>query len=102
MGSFMAGGEMPRPAGENTKFFIAVGIAIAVLAIAVFSYLKLFTAPKIEPIAPVAKERSSPETEASLGANIYTEANNPIKDKIPESQSPAVNPIEGVYQNPFE
>jgi hypothetical protein len=45
---------------------------------------------------------ASPEAEASLGGDIYTQSQNPVKDKIPESAAPTVNPIDGAYKNPFE
>ena len=41
------------------------------------------------------------EGPASLGAQIAEEAQNPIKGEVP-TVAPQVNPIEGLYKNPFE
>ncbi len=39
----------------------------------------------------------------SLGGQIYTQTQNPIKDKIPETNPfVKVNPFKGVYKNPFQ
>ncbi|MDO8574205.1 MAG: hypothetical protein Q7R86_01095 [bacterium] len=41
-------------------------------------------------------------SEGSLGADIAEKAQNPLSDKLPETNpGAAVNPIEGAYQNPF-
>lgn len=40
--------------------------------------------------------------EQGLGGAIYEKAANPVGDALPEATSPAVNPIEGAYKNPFE
>ena len=39
----------------------------------------------------------------SLGGQIYNQTQNPLKDKIPETNPfSKVNPFKGVYKNPFE
>lgn len=67
-------------------------------------YWQLVSRPAPEPIpfgskAPLVQALPRPE---SLGAQIYAQAKNPIENKVPEAPSPAVNPIEDVYVNPFE
>ncbi len=39
---------------------------------------------------------------SSLGGQIYNQTQNPLKDKIPETNPfGKVNPFKGVYKNPF-
>ena len=39
----------------------------------------------------------------SLGGQIFNKAQNPIQDKIPETNPFAkINPFKGVYKNPFQ
>lgn len=53
---------------------------------------------------PVEEEGNAAplEAEASLGGDIYKQAEDPIKDKIPEGVAPVSNPIGGAYKNPFQ
>ncbi|OGY99289.1 MAG: hypothetical protein A2945_04950 [Candidatus Liptonbacteria bacterium RIFCSPLOWO2_01_FULL_52_25] len=80
---------------------IIIVVAVAVVA-TLFGYwyfvmrVPTSSPPAPEPtIAPLAAP-------ASLGETIYEQAQNPVADKMPEVESPAVNPIEGAYKNPFE
>ncbi len=46
-------------------------------------------------------QKSSPNS--SLGSQIFEKTQNPIQDKIPETNPfSKVNPFKGVYKNPFE
>ena len=87
---------------NKQKLIILIAVVI-VLAIAVFWYISLRNAPTVtaptEPAAaPPAPAVTSPP---SLGTKIYEQSQNPIEDKVPEPNSPTVNPIEGTYKNPF-
>jgi hypothetical protein len=99
------------PGIKKEKYIISIVVFILAIAVA---YLAWYvngrpqtppTPPQASVLAPVAKEAvpaASPETQASLGGNIYAQAQNPIKDKIPETVAPVSNPIGGAYKNPFE
>ena len=53
---------------------------------------------KIPPkTAPVSSGAS-----ASLGENILNHAQNPIQNKVPDTNPINTNPVEGLYKNPFE
>ena len=46
-------------------------------------------------------QKSSPNS--SLGTQIFEKTQNPIQDKIPQTNPfSKVNPFKGVYKNPFE
>lgn len=46
-------------------------------------------------------QKSSPNS--SLGTKIFEKTQNPIQDKIPETNPfSKVNPFKGVYKNPFQ
>lgn len=96
------------PSIKKEKYII--GIIIFILAVVV-AYLAWYVngrqqtpPPPLPVLAPLVEEVAppSPETQASLGGGIYEQAQNPIKDKIPENLSPVSNPIGGAYKNPFE
>jgi len=94
----------PLSSGGGKKFPVAtVGIigGAALLLILAYLWYAMRTPslpPPPPPLPPVAEETAS----ASLGGEIYGEASNPVKGRIPDAGSPAANPIEGAYQNPFE
>ncbi len=78
------------------------GIVVGALVIGlVFFYLfpkeetAVVPAPEVTTSAPAAQD-------ASLGADIYTKAANPIGDELPAESSPTANPINDAYKNPFE
>ena len=90
----------------NNKQKINIGIvAVIVLALGIWyvrsrpSVMPEAQAPVTPPATSVAPPPASPPE--SLGEKIYDQAQNPIQDKLAEPQAPAVNPIEGVYKNPF-
>ncbi len=72
---------------------ILVGIVIALIAGGLVWYLKYYEKPvSADNIAPAA----------TLGGQIYEQANNPIQDKLPNTVAPVSNPIENTYKNPFQ
>ena len=87
---------------HTQKTFIYISIAFILIGIAALLFLTLK-----KPSAPVTSttqdstSTSSASTEASLGGQMYAESQNPIGDKVP-GISPAANPIENAYTNPFE
>ncbi len=97
------------PGVKKEKYIIGSIIFILAVAVAYLAWYvnKTQQLPPPEPpavFAPIAEEVAppSPETEVSLGGSIYKSAEDPIKDKIPESIAPVSNPIKGAYKNPFE
>ncbi len=86
---------------QKEKIIIAVGVVV-ILALAAYWYFvlrgKISTAPApVAPGAPPAAATPPP----SLGEKIYNQSQNPIQGKVPATNNPAVNPIEGAYKNPF-
>ena len=80
---------------------ILIVVAVAVV-VALFGYwyfvMRIGEAPP-----PAAEPSVAPLAEpSSLGETIYEQAQNPIQNEIPAADNPTVNPIEGVYKNPFE
>lgn len=101
----------PDVSGIKKEKYI-IGIIIFILAVAV-AYLAWYvngrqqtpppaSVPVLAPLAEEVVPPPSPEVQASLGGGIYEQAQNPVKDKIPESVSPVSNPIGGAYKNPFQ
>ena len=74
-------------------------ILIAVLILAAgFAYWYFALREKPADLTPPIGELEGP---TSLGAQIAEEAQNPIKGNVP-TVAPQVNPIGGLYKNPFE
>ncbi len=44
----------------------------------------------------------APIENTDIGSQIYGQATNPVKNKLPESVAPVSNPLKDVYKNPFE
>ncbi len=75
-----------------------IGIAVVVLVGFVFWYFQI---RKAAPEIP----GTIPREEASLGAQLFEEAANPVKGKLPETnpfEQVNTNPIDTIYKNPFE
>lgn len=58
----------------------------------------------VEPgrILPYPNEGKAPAEDSGLGGEIYGKTSNPIKNNLPGDVAPNPNPLEGVYNNPFE
>ena len=84
------------------NIFIIIAACVAVLA-----FIYLFFVMKAVPTLPggtqPAPAAASPQTSApqTLGSAIYEGAANPIQNKLPDV-NPVSNPVQGLYQNPFE
>jgi hypothetical protein len=97
------------PGVKKEKYIISIVIFILAVLVAYLAWYvngrqQQPVPPEPAPVlAPLAQETApSPEEQASLGGDIYTQTQDPIKDKIPESVTPVSNPIDGAYKNPFE
>lgn len=77
---------------------IIVALVIVFLAVVVYGFVSLRNRS-----VPAAQTPATPATVASssLGTQIYGHAQNPIQNKVPAPSNPAVNPIKGIYKNPF-
>ncbi len=91
----------PHSGGDRKAMVISVAVIVLIAAVIVFAYLR-FATQTAEPILPDLSTQEKESADASLGGEIYGEASNPVKGRIPDAGSPAANPIEGAYQNPFE
>lgn len=80
------------------KQVIFIAIFLVVLAAAIMAWV-VFSGKGTETPAP-ATQTSAESAEGGLGAEI-SEAQNPLKRELPNVPVGAINPLEGVYQNPF-
>lgn len=78
----------------------AVVVALALLLVGWYAFKDRETAPTGTPTAGTSS--AAPAEEGSLGTDIAEKAQNPIKGELPTvDPSAGINPLEGVYQNPF-
>ena len=87
------------------KIIAIVVIVLATLLLAqLFAYIfQLATAsPQVaQPAAPLPASISDDQS-ASLGGQIYEKSQNPLQEKLPDTNPVKnANPIEGAYTNPF-
>lgn len=80
---------------EKLLILVAVLVVLAGFAYWYFALRGAATAPGEE----VGLSDES-ETQ-SLGVQLLEKAQNPVKDTVPQLKS-TVNPLEGLYKNPFE
>lgn len=82
---------------------IAVGVITLILIVAVFWFWR-----QSKNVAP--EQKPTLEKPASIGAQIFEQAQNPTKDKLPEINpfaadtnpfSANTNPFKDIYKNPF-
>lgn len=82
---------------NKQNIFITVFLVVVIAAVVVWV---VFFGQDAETPAP--NSQTSESVEGSLGGDIGEKAQNPLSDKLPESNpGGAVNPLEGAYQNPF-
>lgn len=88
---------------EKTFAIIVALVVVAVLLYGAFFVRKvpMANAPEVKQGAKQEVGTAKPAAGSSLGATILDQAKNPIQNKVPEA-SPKVNPIQGIYKNPFE
>ncbi len=96
---------------DNQKIIIIVSAVFMFVVVMLLTLLGVFlyTSYGNEPPVVIPVTTRTPKTptpppapdNTSVGAVIYQQSKNPIQNKIPESDNPAVNPIEGIYKNPF-
>ena len=81
---------------------VLVIVFILLVAAAVFYWFFVLReqAGEQAAIIPPIETPEGPQP-ASLGEQLLEKAQNPIKGEVPEL-APVVNPIEGLYKNPFE
>lgn len=94
---------------KSTKLsLIIVGGAIALIAIAVFVYPR-FTKKSSGPSD--ASQETKKESENNIGNALFEKSQNPIADKLPETNpfganinpfEKVTNPLKTQYKNPFE
>ena len=75
-----------------TKVVVPI-IVVILVAGGLFWYFKFYK-------KPVSVEKVTPA--ATLGGQIYEQANNPIQNKLPDTVAPVPNPIQDTYKNPFQ
>lgn len=75
-------------------------ILAAVLVLAAgFAYWYFVMREQAVVLPPIETEEGAQP--ASLGEQLLEEAQNPLKGEVPELK-PVVNPVEGLYKNPFD
>ncbi len=85
---------------DSAKIWISAAVVI-VIAAAAYWYFVMRPAPNAEPASQGATAVTQPEN-AALGGSLYDKASNPMQDKLPSTVAPGVNPIQDIYQNPFQ
>ena len=96
---------MDQASGTNpiSKSMLSVKAVILYLFIAVVVVGILFLYLNYKPTTSVTEPPAGATIESpDLGSNIYEKASNPVSGQLPESVAPVSNPLEGIYQNPFE
>ena len=77
---------------HKERLIILIAVIAVVAGFLYWYFVFRVNAPLESPLA---------EEPASLGGQIGAEAQNPIRDDLP-TFAPDVNPIDGLYKNPFE
>lgn len=100
--------QSPKPAiDRGTRNLILLAFCVGVIAV-LFGVFTIFRSSPVITVAapgeslPPQADSASVDREQGLGGAIYEKAANPIGDAIPDATSPAANPIDGAYTNPFE
>ncbi len=88
----------------KTKIILSLAI-IAILLGGFFYWQSLQTKKLLQ--APAANVKPSPAAGASqsLGAQVYEQSQNPVKDQVPENnafKNSSANPVSQSYKNPFQ
>ena len=93
----------PAPKPKKLKSGTPLIIVLASL-IVVGAFLYWYLVLREAGVAPSPTEPPAAATieNADLGSQIFEGAQNPISGELPETVAPVPNPLEGVYQNPFE
>lgn len=87
---------------KKKKEILIVVVALLIAVLGAFFYWywlssqPTYKQPEVEQPAAAFIENTD------IGSEIYSKANNPVEDKLPETLAPIANPIEGIYKNPFE
>ncbi len=96
----------PETTSHLNKKSIELIAVIAIIAIAgvVFGWYAKKDNPSPAPQTPSQQTATTPVSvpQESLGSELYEKAANPIDNKIPAPVTPAPNPLENVYKNPFQ
>ena len=83
---------------KRNLFIVVILLVAAVLGLLAWyfgTYRGAPEAPSGQVLPPVREE--------TLGGEIFEKAQNPIADKLTApNPADAINPLEGVYKNPFE
>jgi len=88
---------------SNTKgIVVAVVVVIVVVLVGLYLYRGSLTTPVSEEVEEGAGLSEVQEEEASLGGELFEKVNNPVQDELPDAVAPVSNPLEEVYNNPFE
>lgn len=85
-----------NPESGANKVLIIVAIIVLVIAAGVYWYLK--SQPSVSQPSTTANQQGG----AALGGNLYNKSSNPVQDKLPSTVAPVTNPIQNLYQNPFQ
>jgi hypothetical protein len=102
----------PNPASKKSLLFIVIGFfALAVIGGGFWYWSR--TKTEVSPSESAERQEQKPQEPeklqenvgGGLGASIYEKSQNPIVDKLPETNpfgKAPINPLKSVYTNPFE
>lgn len=83
----------------NKRIFIIIAVAVILAAIAAYFYFRRTPVAPVVNVPAAEPVKNAPAAE-SLGETILNQAKNPVQGKLPDL-SPAPNPLQGIYKNPF-
>lgn len=93
--------RMPQKSHAGVLLIIfAVLLAAAALAYR-YAYAPKYGTPSVKPQAPQTAMTTNPPA-SDLGSELYNNAANPIKNKLPSTIAPVPNPLGNIYKNPFQ
>ena len=89
----------PQPTSKISPVVAVIVIVIVIVGGLIYWFLRR---PPVPPPAGIEPPAGAAISQPDLGSKVYERATNPVADKLPETVAPVPNPLEGVYENPFE
>ncbi len=92
---------------QKKYYIIATVVVLAIIVLLTWLFLFISQLATTNQIVipknqPITHPKPTTNTNASLGAQIFQQTQNPIKKKLPDvNPVKNANPIQGAYTNPF-
>lgn len=101
----------PAPATSAGHHGKVIGILITVIVVAVAAYYwSTYSGPNNDeqsnntpaPVAGAESRTGDTSAVTGLGGELFEKSSNPVGGALPDAAPPVPNPLESLYQNPFE